>query len=246
MENLAFNTAYICYSLCTLLYLIYLFTKKEAYVRYAQILLIIAFSLHFSSLVSRTFTARATYYHQADVFRSQGLLDPASIAERAARSYVPWTNWFESFSFFGAVIALLYILITWKLPIPILGAFIMPISWSLMTVAVLSDRTLRAPKPSLDSYWMTIHVPVVFTSYAILGIAFAVGVAYLIQEWQLKSRHPKALAYRLPSLEELDSLIYRLIVVALPLLMGGIVIGGFWAYTAWGQFWNWDPKETWR
>jgi len=21
--------------------------------------------------------------------------------------------------------------------------------------------------------------------------------------------------------------------------------GGFWAYSAWGHFWNWDPKETW-
>ena len=29
------------------------------------------------------------------------------------------------------------------------------------------------------------------------------------------------------------------------LLGAGIILGGIWAKTAWGAFWQWDPKETW-
>ena len=29
------------------------------------------------------------------------------------------------------------------------------------------------------------------------------------------------------------------------MLTVGIIMGGIWAYNAWGRFWGWDPKETW-
>ena len=245
METLLFNTAYVCYTLCTLLYLVYLFTKKESFTRIAFILLSVALTLHVGSLVTRTVAARSNYWHQADQLRAEGKIEAAIGAERAAKSYVPWSNWFESFSFFGAIIAAIYFFIALRMTIPILGAFIMPISWTLLTVAVSSDKAIKPLMPALHSYWMAIHVPIMFTSYSILGVAFAVGVAYLIQEHQLKSKHPSELSYRLPSLDELDALIYKLIVSAFPLLTFGIFLGGVWAYTAWGRFWGWDPKETW-
>jgi ABC-type transport system involved in cytochrome c biogenesis permease subunit len=37
---------------------------------------------------------------------------------------------------------------------------------------------------------MAIHVPVMFISYAAFANAFAVGLAYLLQEQQLKSKKP--------------------------------------------------------
>lgn len=36
-----------------------------------------------------------------------------------------------------------------------------------------------------------------------------------------------------------------LLIWAEVLLSIGIVLGGVWAQTAWGAFWQWDPKETW-
>ena len=29
------------------------------------------------------------------------------------------------------------------------------------------------------------------------------------------------------------------------LLSIGIIIGSVWANISWGQYWSWDPKETW-
>src|SRR5690242_9635734 len=140
MEHLFFNTAYICYTASTLLYLIYLFSKHEKFSRAAWMLLSVALAVHIGSLVIRTMDARSAYTEAAQILRAHGKLDAAIGAERAARSYVPWSNWFESFSFFGAIIALIYFFIAWRIPIPVLGAFIMPVSWGLLTIAFLSDK----------------------------------------------------------------------------------------------------------
>jgi cytochrome c-type biogenesis protein CcsB len=90
-----------------------------------------------------------------------------------------------------------------------------------------------------------LHVPLLMVSYMTFAAAFFVGLAYLWEERQMKSKHPKQLTFQLPSLEALDSLISKLIMVGFPLLTIGIVLGGVWAKQAWGRFWGWDPKETW-
>jgi cytochrome c-type biogenesis protein CcsB len=84
-----------------------------------------------------------------------------------------------------------------------------------------------------------------FLSYAAFTNAFAVGLAYLLQESQLKSRKPGAVMFRLPALDDLDQLIYHIVWVAFPLLTLGVLLGARWAYDAWGRYWGWDPKETW-
>jgi ABC-type transport system involved in cytochrome c biogenesis permease subunit len=36
-----------------------------------------------------------------------------------------------------------------------------------------------------------------------------------------------------------------LVCLGFPLLTLGIVLGSFWGKIAWGDYWNWDPKEMW-
>ncbi len=98
---------------------------------------------------------------------------------------------------------------------------------------------------TLFSIARVLHVPILFLSYAIFAAAFTVGILYLWQERQMKSKHLAELSYQLPSLEALDTLISKLIAVALPLLTVGILLGGIWAHRSWGRFWSWDPSETW-
>ena len=47
------------------------------------------------------------------------------------------------------------------------------------------------------------------------------------------------------ALLQLDSLRYRILAFAFPLLTLGILSGAIWANEAWGSYWSWDPKETW-
>ncbi len=49
----------------------------------------------------------------------------------------------------------------------------------------------------------------------------------------------------LPQKKLLDTLSYKTIMVAFPLMTLVIVTGAIWANYAWGTYWSWDPKETW-
>ncbi len=48
----------------------------------------------------------------------------------------------------------------------------------------------------------------------------------------------------MPSLAQLDILVYRVVAVGLPLLTLGVITGAMWAHESWGAYWQWDPKET--
>ncbi len=48
----------------------------------------------------------------------------------------------------------------------------------------------------------------------------------------------------LPSLAQIDVIVYRVVSVGLPLLTLGVITGAAWAHEAWGAYWQWDPKET--
>ncbi len=216
MENLLFSSAYFLYGVSTLLSLCYLFTKREALSRWARGLLALAISLHLLSLGARCIS------HNHD-----------------------WSNWFATLSLFSIFVAALYGGIAYFLDIPVLGAFVMPLPFALLTYAWFRKPDLEILSPSFFRTWLAIHIPIMFAAYALLGIAFSVGIAYLIQEHQIKTKRPTELVYRLPSLDELDRLIYQLILCAFVPLTVGLILGGIWAAKAWGQFWSWDPKETW-
>jgi ABC-type transport system involved in cytochrome c biogenesis permease subunit len=102
--------------------------------------------------------------------------------------YLPWSNWFESLTFFSLVILIEYVIVQKTLHVPLLGALVTPFVWSAMLTAVHSPVGLKIPDvpAALQSVWMSVHVPVMFISYAAFAIAFAIGLAYLIQEWQIK------------------------------------------------------------
>jgi len=226
MEKIFFGIALAGYTAAMALYLSYAVTRKESLANFGRWLMIGAIVLHIVSLLART--------HMGRMIPDHG-------------TYTPWNNWFESFSFFSLVLALEFQIIQSRSHLPILGAFASPLIFMTMMMAVHSPAGSRIPAlpPELQSHWMSIHIPVIFTAYAAFGNAFAVGLAYLIQERQLKSKHPTSMAFRLPPLEELDGLIFHVIVFALPVLTIGVLLGARWAHVAWGRYWGWDPKETW-
>lgn len=48
----------------------------------------------------------------------------------------------------------------------------------------------------------------------------------------------------LPSIKTLDSLLYRTVGVAFPLLSLLLITGAVWANESWGRYWGWDSKEV--
>jgi cytochrome c-type biogenesis protein CcsB len=48
----------------------------------------------------------------------------------------------------------------------------------------------------------------------------------------------------LPAMNSLDSLLYRTVGVAFPLLSLLLITGAVWANESWGRYWGWDSKEV--
>jgi ABC-type transport system involved in cytochrome c biogenesis permease subunit len=82
----------------------------------------------------------------------------------------------------------------------------------------------------------------VFLGFAALFIAFVAAVMYLLQERELKSKHPTIFHNRLPSLELCDDLAYKSLAIGFPLITLGIVSGALWAQALAGITWIRDVK----
>jgi cytochrome c-type biogenesis protein CcsB len=169
------------------------------------------------------------------------LLHTASIVLRAMElQYLPLTQQYEEFSFFGALATLGFLVAYARYRLAPLSVFAFPLIFVMTFVANLFYDPSASIPPVLRSNWIYIHTPFVFLGYAALFIAFAAAIMYLIQEHALKSKHPVRLYNWLPSLEICDDLAYRALAIGFPLITLGIITGALWAQVAVRGFWATD------
>jgi cytochrome c-type biogenesis protein CcsB len=174
------------------------------------------------------------------------IIHTASIIYRyVAAGHIPISNAHEATSFFSWCIILIFFILEFRYRIILLASFIMPIVLILMLSSSMLPREIKPLSPVLQSYWLGIHTVFAFLGNAAFALAFGIGLMYLVQEHFVKSKHLGGLFERLPSLQILDEINYRLIKMGFPLLTLAIITGALWAESAWGSYWNWDPRETW-
>jgi len=156
----------------------------------------------------------------------------------------PLTNLYESMVFFSWSIILLYLLFELRHRTLTMGAVAVPFGFGAMAYASLApniSNQIQPLVPALQSDWLLAHVITCFLGYAAFAISCGVSILYVIQE---RRTNPGGSSH-IPSLSVLDDWIYKSIAVGFPLLTAGIITGAAWAYSAWGAYWSWDPKETW-
>ena len=160
--------------------------------------------------------------------------------------HVPWGNMYE-FSITGAfAFTAAYLMALRKYDLRWLG---LPISFSILitlgTAITLLYRNSAPLVPALKSTWLVIHVMAAIISGGIFLLANVIAGAYLYME-HLEERGARPVwALRIPSLDVLDQLSYRLVAFVFPLWTFSVIAGAIWAESAWGRYWAWDPKETW-
>jgi cytochrome c-type biogenesis protein CcsB len=159
---------------------------------------------------------------------------------------VPWGNMYE-FSITGALaFAGAYLFALKKYKLRWLG---LPVSLAVLLTLGTAITLLYRPSaplvPALKSTWLVIHVSAAIISGGVFLLANSIAGAYLILDrYEQKGVRP-IWAQKLPSLEVLDNLSYRLVALVFPLWTFAVIAGAIWAESAWGRYWGWDPKETW-
>jgi cytochrome c-type biogenesis protein CcsB len=159
---------------------------------------------------------------------------------------VPWGNMYEfsitgALAFTGAYLAALR-----KYDLRWLGVLVSISALLTLGTAITLLYVPSAPLvPALKSPWLVIHVSTAIISGGVFLLANVISAAYIYLD-NMENKGPrKVWADRLPSLEVLDQLSYRLVAFVFPLWTFSVIAGAIWAESAWGRYWGWDPKETW-
>jgi cytochrome c-type biogenesis protein CcsB len=174
------------------------------------------------------------------------LLLAGVIARGIANGHVPWGNMYE-FSITGALAFTgAYLIAIRKHDLRWLGLFIsISALLTLGTAVTLLYRDSAPLVPALNSPWLVIHVIAAIISGGVFLLSNVIAGAFLYLDSMEKRGGRKPWAKRLPALETLDQLSYRLVAFVFPLWTFSVIAGAIWAESAWGRYWGWDPKETW-
>ncbi len=159
----------------------------------------------------------------------------------------PLLNLYGSLSLFSAMSVAIYIGFAFRYRLWFAGGFVLALAAIFLAYGVTWYEGTMPPVPSLQSYWAKIHVPIVVSSYAAFLVAFVFSCIYLLKYYLAPARAGGPVAAwlsALPSLPQLDVVVYRAVAIGLPLISIGIITGAMWAKEAWGAYWQWDPKET--
>lgn len=160
--------------------------------------------------------------------------------------------WFSLFlSLIGLVVYLRW-RYRWVLPFGCLMA-VMFASINIFKPEIHTEELM----PALRSPWFVPHVIVYMFAYAVMGIAtiLALRILWLTRRSAAGSAPTTgsttpatvdATASPLsPSLQGDLRLCDTLVRMGWGFITMGIVMGALWAKQAWGDYWTWDPKETW-
>lgn len=221
LERYSFSATYIAYMAAAIIYIVYLAYKNENLARLGTLATFVGFLTNTVLLGARWVVS----------------------------GHPPFVNGFEYLVSFTWGIALIYMLAEWRYKMRIIGAFVMPLAWILLSYIVIimpeAQRNAENLMPALQSNWLHLHVATAVISYSAFAISLGTSIMYLIKQNMENKKSKSDFNKRMPSLEILDDISYKFIAIGFPLLSIVIISGAIWAEYAWGRYWSWDPKETW-
>jgi ABC-type transport system involved in cytochrome c biogenesis permease subunit len=122
-----------------------------------------------------------------------------------------------------------------------MGVFILPLLVALQTIpAIRPDvedhaAVLRGPL-------FGVHVSSLLFAYASFALACVIGITYVLLFKEIKAKHLGFFYARLPSLQVLDRMNQRAIVIGWVFLTIGMIVGAVWALQARGGYAAGDPR----
>ncbi|MCK9373187.1 MAG: cytochrome c biogenesis protein CcsA [Sulfuricurvum sp.] len=174
----------------------------------------------------------------------------AHTANLALRWYIsghaPWSDGYESMVYISWTIILAGIMFARQSEFAVASTGIL--SGTALFVAHLSwlDPQITNLVPVLKSYWLSIHVSIITSSYGFLGLSALLGLISLVLFIMLgRVSNPETKRQIVISIRESTRISEMSMIIGLSLVTVGNFLGGVWANESWGRYWGWDPKETW-
>ena len=142
--------------------------------------------------------------------------------------YAPLVGTTAAISAFVWLLGLAYLYVELTTDERAMGAFVTVLLAALAVLPALNPLTDERPA-LLRSPLFTVHVLSMLFAYASFALAFVLGITYVLLFKEIKAKHLGFFYKRLPSLQTLDMMNARAVVVGWLFLTCGLVIGGVWA-----------------
>ncbi len=155
--------------------------------------------------------------------------------------HVPVTGATSAISTFVWLLALAYLYTEMTTDERAMGVFILPLLVALQAIPAfrpsIEDRAAVLQGPLFG-----IHVSSLLFAYASFALACVIGITYVLLFKEIKAKHLGFFYARLPSLQVLDRMNQRAIVIGWVFLTVGMIVGGIWAAQARGCYAAGDPR----
>ena len=144
----------------------------------------------------------------------------------------PFTNVYESLLLLSFLMQMKFLFFQRSSGIHIINLQKLVVLLFTLVLVLLSPETraIQAVMPALNSVWMYIHVPAYMFSYVTLFSGLILAIIRLFSRKNI---------YAYDKQMDMD------ISLTMIFMSIGLVTGAIWGQISWGNFWSWDPKETW-
>lgn len=105
---------------------------------------------------------------------------------------IPTSNMYEFMSFLAMAVMIAFTIIYAIYRKPILGMFATPLAVIIVAYASVFPKDVQPLIPSLDSYWLKIHVTTAALGEAFFAVGFAAGLMYLLRVIDYARKDAKA------------------------------------------------------
>ena len=142
--------------------------------------------------------------------------------------YAPLVGTTAAVSAFVWLLALAYLYVELTTEERAMGVFVTVLLAALAVLPAIDPTTVDRPA-LLRSPLFTVHVLSMLLAYACFALAFVIGITYVLLFKEIKAKHLGFFYTRLPSLQTLDLMNARAVIVGWLFLTAGLIIGGVWA-----------------
>ncbi len=146
-------------------------------------------------------------------------------------------SWFIMFVFF-----LMY---RWFKKTKNLGIIMTPIVLTMLGYGVMGGAELQPLSPPFKSNWLWVHVTFAWFSYSAFAVAGGMGIVYLLKDYRADKGEKTPFLKLFPEAPLIEDIALKLVLFGFLSQSLMLISGSIWANSLWGNYWSWDPLETW-
>jgi ABC-type transport system involved in cytochrome c biogenesis permease subunit len=143
--------------------------------------------------------------------------------------HVPIAGSTAAISMFVLLLAIAYLYTELATDERAMGVFILPLLAALQAIPAFNP-SVEQPAAVLASPWFGVHVASLLFAYASFALACMIGITYVLLFKEIKAKHLGFFYARLPSLQVLDQMNARAVIVGWIFLTIGVSVGAVWLF----------------